>query len=80
MPDQASTAIHVNSAKPSWQSRFLRLAQRGFRAFSARSTRLDALKERRRTAVADKMFKLSSSVHYSAGNADGVPGEWIIPF
>src|SRR6187401_2819261 len=79
MPDQPSTAIHVNSARPSWQSHLLRLAQRGFRAFSAGFTSLDVLKERRSTAVAEKMFRLSSSVKYSAGNADGVPVEWIIP-
>jgi acetyl esterase/lipase len=79
VPNQPSTAIHVNSGKASWQSRLLRLAQRGFRALSAGSTRLDVVQERRRTAVAEKMFRLPSSVTYSAGNADGVPVEWIIP-
>lgn len=79
MPDQPATALRVNSAKPSWQSRLLRLAQRGFRAFSGGTTRLDVFKERRLTAVAEKMFRLPSSVQYSAANADGVPVEWITP-
>jgi acetyl esterase/lipase len=79
MPDQLPTAIHVSSAKPSWQSHCLRLAQRGFRAFNAGFTRLDVLQERRRTAVAEKMFRRSSSVQYSTGNADGVPVEWMVP-
>ena len=60
---------------PSWQSHVLRLSQRGFRALSGRFTRLDVVKERRNMAVAEKMFRLSSSVQYSAVTANDVPAE-----
>lgn len=64
---------------PSWQSHVLRLSQRGFRAFSGRFAGLDVVKERRNMGVAEKMFRLSSSVQYSAVTANDVPAEWIVP-
>jgi len=64
---------------PSWQSHVLRLAQRGFRAFSGRFAGLDVVKERRNMAIAEKMFRLSSSVQCSAVTANNVPAEWIVP-
>jgi acetyl esterase/lipase len=64
---------------PSWQSHILRLAQLGFRAFSERFTGIDVVKERRNTAVAEKMFRLSSAVQHSAVTAKCVPAEWIVP-
>jgi epsilon-lactone hydrolase len=79
MPDQPSTAIHVNSAKPSWQSHLLALAQRGFRALNGRFTGLDVGKERRNATVAEKMIRPSPSVKYSAVTANDVPAEWIVP-
>lgn len=64
---------------PSWQSHILRLAQLGFRFFSGRFTGIDVVKERRNTAVAEKMFRLSPSVQYSAETAKCVPAEWSVP-
>jgi monoterpene epsilon-lactone hydrolase len=64
---------------PSWQSHVLRLAQFGFRAFSGKFTGLDVAQERRNMAVAEKMFKPSSSVQYAAVTANGIPAEWITP-
>jgi len=64
---------------PSWQSHVLHLAHLGFRAFSGGFVALDVAKERRNAAVAEKMFRPSSSVQYSAVTAHGVPAEWIIP-
>jgi len=63
----------------SWQSHVLRLTQRGFRALNGRFSRLDVVKERRNTAVAERMFRPSSSVRYSAVTANDVPAEWISP-
>jgi acetyl esterase/lipase len=64
---------------PSWQSHVLRLAQLGFRAFNGRFAGLDIVKERRNAAVAERLFKPSSSVEYSAVTANSVPSEWIVP-
>lgn len=64
---------------PSWQSHVLHLAHLGFRAFSGRFVALDVAKERHNAAVAEKMFKLSPSVQYSAVTANNVPAEWIAP-
>jgi monoterpene epsilon-lactone hydrolase len=64
---------------PSWQSHVLRLSQHIFRAFNGKFTSLDVVQERRNSAVAEKMFRPSSSVQYSAVTAQGVPAEWIIP-
>ncbi len=63
----------------SWQSHVLRLTQRGFRAPNGRFSGLDVMKERRNTAVAEKMFRTSSSVQCSAVTANGVPAEWTSP-
>jgi acetyl esterase/lipase len=40
---------------------------------------LNVMKERRDAAVAEKMFKPSASIQYSAVTADSVPAEWIVP-
>jgi acetyl esterase/lipase len=64
---------------PSWQSHVLHLAHLGFRAFRGRFVALDVAKERRNAAVAEKMFKRSTSVQCSAVTANNVPAEWIVP-
>lgn len=63
----------------SWQSHILRLTQRGFRAFSGKFAGLDVAQERRNSTVAEKIFRLSPSVQYSAVMANAVPAEWVFP-
>src|SRR5262249_10111208 len=64
---------------PSWQSQILWLTTGGFRVFNGRATTLDVAQERRNAAVAEKMFRSSPALQYSAMTAQTVPTEWIIP-
>jgi acetyl esterase/lipase len=64
---------------PSWQSHLLRLAQRGFRLSSRRFTGLDVIKERRDTALMEKLYRLPAAVQCSPVAANGVPAEWLDP-
>jgi acetyl esterase/lipase len=64
---------------PSWQNHLLRLAQHGFRAFNGRSNNLDVAQERRNAALAEKLFKPSPALRYSAVTANGMPAEWLAP-
>lgn len=64
---------------PSWQSHVLRLTQHGFRAFTGKFRGLDVGQERRNAALAERLFRPSAAVQYSAVTAKGVPAEWITP-
>jgi acetyl esterase/lipase len=63
----------------SWQSRVLRLAQHGFRAFSGRFAGLDVAQERRNGQAVERWFKAPPAVDFAAVTANGVPAAWVTP-